>query len=84
MRVRWSYEGVSYCHTADEIDDPDCHIWQGPMQTDELIVHAANLHLFRSGDGRKAADGSDLPPLWSLPHASQRAMPFEEPKRVAL
>lgn len=82
MQVHWSYEGLSYRHTADEIDDPDCHAWQGPMGADELIIHAANLHLYRSGEPRTAADGSDLPSLWSLAGKSQRAVLFEEPKRV--
>lgn len=61
MNVQWSYEGLSYQHTLAEIDDPECHEWQGPMGADELIVHAANLYLMRSGDTT-----SDGLPLWSL------------------
>lgn len=70
MEVRWSYEGVSYRHTADEVDDPEFHSWQEPMATDELIVHAANLHLFRTG---QRADR-----LWSL----RGHVAAEEPRRV--
>lgn len=70
MQVQWSYEGVSFRHTAEEVDDPECHTWQGPVAMDELIVHAANLHLFKSAAAR---------PLWSV----RGGVPFEEPKRVA-
>ena len=71
MQVKWSYEGLSFRHTTDEVDDPDCHGWQGPVDAAELIVHAANLHLFRF-------EGTALP-LWSPAHATS----YEEPKRVA-
>lgn len=70
MQVKWSYEGLSFRHTTDEVDDPECHTWQGPMDAAELIVHAANLHLFRTVAEQ---------PLWSSAHATA----YEEPKRVA-
>lgn len=77
MQVQWTYEGIRFRHTTDEVDDPECHTWQGPVQADELIVHAANLYLFRTDTDSRAPRV-----LWSLPNKSQRAIPYEEPKRV--
>lgn len=70
MQVQWSYEGLSFRHTTDEVDDPECHSWQPPVDAAELIVHAANLHLFRTAAAR---------PLWSL----ARSKPFPEDRKVA-
>lgn len=74
MDVRWCLFGVSFRHTAAESPDPADHEWQGPMQADELIMHAANLHLFKT-----AGLGLTSRPLWSL--RSDRPAP-EERKRV--
>jgi hypothetical protein len=71
MQVQWSYEGLSFRHTTDEVDDVECHAWQAGVPADELIVHAANLHLYRVGADR---------PLWSL---ARNGVANEEPKRVA-
>ena len=71
MLVRWSLEGVSYCHTVAETPDADCHEWQEPMEADELIFHAANLYLFRSYD----PNASGPPKLWSLPSKVGRPLP---------
>lgn len=79
MQVRWSYEGLYFSHTEAESPDPADHTEQGPMDADELIIHAANLYLFRS----HPADGRELPVLWSLANKSQRPVPFEEAKRPA-
>ncbi len=76
MQVKWSYEGLSYRHTVDEIDDPECHTWQPPMDADELIIHAANLHLYRTGGA--APSGANL---WSLTRKAGQPLP-EEPKRT--
>lgn len=61
VKVHWSYEGLSYRHTETESPDPADHRWQGPMGADELIVHAANLHLFRTD-----TDTRNPRVLWSL------------------
>lgn len=69
MQVQWTYEGIRFRHTTDEVDDPECHTWQGPVDGAELIVHAANLHLYRSGAER---------PLWSLRRKAGRSSPRTE------
>lgn len=70
MQVRWSYTGLSFRHTEAESPDTEDHEWQGPVDAVEFIMHAANLHLFRTGSDQ---------PLWSSTHSA----PHEEPKRVA-
>ena len=60
MDVRWAYDGLSFRHTKDETEDTDCHIWQ-KVSDSELIIHAANLHLFRTMEVTPAGV-----PLWSL------------------
>lgn len=60
MDVRWSYEGLHFSHTAAESPDPDDHLEQ-PITPDELIFHAANLHLFRT---ERNAQNPRV--LWSL------------------
>lgn len=76
MNVQWSYEGLSYQHTPAEIEDPECHEWQGPMDADELIVHAANLHLMRSNGTTTMGTG-----LWSL---NRKGAPRSEPVRASV
>jgi hypothetical protein len=68
MDVRWSYEGISFRHTEAETPDPECHTWQGPVEADELIIHAANLYLFRT-----AAPGELT--LWSLRRKAGQPLP---------
>lgn len=80
MEARWGYEGVKFRHTEAEIDDPDCHLWQGPVAADEFIIHAANLHMYRTGAKRVGPDGEPLPSLWSVSSLSRRANLFVEPK----
>jgi hypothetical protein len=58
MNVRWSYEGLQFQHTPQEVDDETAWDWQ-PIPDSELIIHAANLHLFRTGGFTP-----DEQPLW--------------------
>lgn len=68
MQVQWTYEGIRFRHTTDEVDDLDCHNWQAPVDGAELIVHAANLYLFRT-----AAPGELT--LWSLRRKAGQPLP---------
>lgn len=52
MNVRWAYDGLSMQHTPAEVDDPTAYDWNR-IEDSELIVHAANLHLYRSNSGQR-------------------------------
>ncbi len=60
MIVQWNYDGsLTYRHTAAEVDDPEWHCPQ-KVTVSEFIIHAANLHLFKSGADKPGGVG-----LWS-------------------
>lgn len=75
MIVRWDYTGIEFRHTWQESDNPEDHTWQGPISASELIIHAANLHLFRS-----EPNPQNPRVLWSL----RSSPPREDRKRASL
>jgi hypothetical protein len=65
------YEELRFRHTPAETDDETAWVWQ-PISSSELIIHAANLHLFRTMGVTPSGA-----PLWSC---SNRTPPYEEKK----
>lgn len=52
MNVRGGYEGLEFTHTPADVDDPTAYGWQDINPAD-FIVHAANMHLYKSNSGQR-------------------------------
>lgn len=72
MNVQWSYTGLEFQHTPAEVDDETAWGWQ-PVSDTEFIIHAANLHLYRTQGETPSGQ-----PLWLCTPSSAVIPHFED------